>query len=263
LSFARTIASRFLSPRMRSTIRRILRPFPKKTIDPQSVLQIGHFGKFEVAYRKETSDEAVLAHSFDHDIFFAGVPDYKPSHADVILDIGAHIGTFTVLAASKVPSGAVYAIEACEDTFNYLRINTALNGLKNISTFHLALSDRRGACTLYYDAGNWGHSIVRPLSNRTEIVACCTLEQFFKDNCIQKCHFIKFNCEGAEFPILLSSPHSLLRRIDRMLVLYHCDLWKNNTVDELLSHLQENGFKCTITNRTEDRGWIIAIKDTR
>ena len=211
-----------------------------------------------MAYRERTADELVLKDSFEHDIFFAGVPGYQPAETDVIVDIGAHIGTFSVLAASKVPQGAVYAVEASEDTFNYLRINAALNRLGNLSTFHLALSDRRGTSTLYHDSGNWGHTLVRQISNRSEVVECCTLQQFLDERQIRKCSFVKFNCEGAEFPILLSSPADLLSRIGVMVVLYHCDLWTKNTVEDLLSHLQTSGFDCTITNRTEKRGWIIA-----
>jgi FkbM family methyltransferase len=215
-----------------------------------------------MAYRDKTADENVLAHSFDHDIFFTAVPDYLPTETDVILDVGAHIGTFAILAASKVSRGAVYAIEACQETFNYLRINTALNKMANLSTFHLALSDRRGACTLYYDSENWGHSVVSVLSTRSEVVECCTLQQFFDNNHIDKCDFIKFNCEGAEFPILLSSSSDTLLRIQRMLVLYHCDLWTKNTPEELLNHLQVSGFECSVTNRDEKRGWIIATNSS-
>jgi FkbM family methyltransferase len=256
LSFARAIASKFLPTWMKSAIRRLLHS-PRR-VDCGSVLKIGSFGGFQVAYRGDTADENVLVHSFDHDIFFAGVPNYLPAETDVILDVGAHIGTFAILAASKVSRGAVYAIEACEDTFNYLRINAALNRLENLSTFHLALYDRPGKCTLYYDSGNWGHSIASQLSNRSEVVECCTLQQFFDDNHIEKCSFIKFNCEGAEFPILLSSPANLLRRVEKMLVLYHSDLWANNTPEELINHLEASGFDCIVTNRTEKRGWIIA-----
>jgi FkbM family methyltransferase len=256
LSSVRSIASKLLPSWMKSAIRRLLcRP---RKVDRGSVLKIGSFGGFQVAYRGDTADENALEHSFDHDIFFTGVPGYQPADTDVILDVGAHIGTFAMLAASKVQRGAVYAIEACGDTFNYLRINAALNRLDNLSTFHLALSDRPGKCTLYYDLGNWGHSIVSHLSNRSEVVECCTLQQFFCDNHIGNCNFIKFNCEGAEFPILLSSPASLLRRVGKMLVLYHCDLWTKNTQEELLAHLVASGFECIVTNRTEKRGWIIA-----
>jgi len=265
--------SKFLPTAMKSTLRRLLsrlldsgesviasvrRRFGMRAADRRSVLKIGLFGKFQVAYREKTSDEAVLEHSFDHDIFFTGVPDYQPAETDVILDVGAHIGTFAILAASKVPRGEVYAIEACEDTFNCLRINAALNKLENLSTFHVALSDQRGTCRLYYDNGNWGHSMVSRISKHSEEVECCTLQQFFDENHIEKCSFIKFNCEGAEFPILLSSPARLLRRVGAMLVLYHCDLWTKNTPEDLLAHLEASGFECKVINRAERRGWIVA-----
>ena len=222
-------------------------------------LRIGSFGGFDVAYRQGTADESVLKESFDHDLFFAGVPEYLPNERDVILDVGAHIGTFALLAASKVPRGAVHGIEACEETFNLLRINAALNRMTNLSTHHLALSDRPGTCTLYHGPGNWGHSVVRRRSDRSETVECHTLQQFFEDTGITRCDFIKFNCEGSEFPILLSSPADLLRRVRMMLVLYHCDLWTSNSEDDLLSHLRASGFDCSIRNRTHRRGWIVAV----
>lgn len=211
-----------------------------------------------MAYRSGTADEAVLQHSFDHDIFFTGVPEYRPAESDTIIDVGAHIGTFSLLAASKAPRGRVYAIEACEDTFNFLRVNVALNGLSHVVPVHLALSDREGTCTLYYDTGNWGHSVVSRLSNRSEVVRCSTLQRFFGENSIAACNFIKFNCEGAEFPILLSCHADFLRRIQLILVLYHGDLWKKNTVEDLLGHLQQSGFDCQVRNQTESRGWIVA-----
>jgi FkbM family methyltransferase len=227
-------------------------------IDRSSIVKIGSFSRFEMAYRQGTADESVLDDSFDHDIFFRGVPEYQPQPEDVIIDVGSHIGTFAVLAASMAPRGCVYAIEACQDSFTLLRLNRALNRAENLSAHHLALADRRGTCTLYYDTGNWGHSVVRQTSGASETVECCTLPQFFEDNAIGTCDFIKFNCEGAEFPVLLASPAGLLRRIRMLLVLYHCDLWPANPVEELVSHLESSGFECTIRNRTGYRGWIVA-----
>jgi hypothetical protein len=47
-----------------------------------------------------------------------------------------------------------------------------------------------------------------------------------------------------------------------MLVLYHCDLWEKNSEEDLVSHLQASGFECTIRNRSEKRGWIVATNRT-
>ena len=74
----------------------------------------------------------------------------------------------------------------------------------------------------------------------------------------RKLQFLKLNCEGAEFPILLASPADVLRRVRMLLVLYHYDLWAKNPKEDLVSHLQTNGFERKIRNFTETRGWIVA-----
>ena len=225
-----------------------------------SAIGIKSIEGFELAYRKGTADENVIAHSFDHDIFFSGSPEYQSADDNVIIDVGAHIGTFSLLASSKVKRGKVYAIEASEDSFNLLRINVALNKATNISLHHLAITDRQGTCRLYYDRDNWGHSTVSNHSRGYEIVNSCTLADFLESNKIDKCHFMKLNCEGAEFPILLSTPGSLLQRFDVILVLYHCDLWTSNTETDLISHLHSADFSTIVRNQSEKRGWIIAIR---
>ena len=243
----------------------LIRPYYKSIAhrETPSGIAIGSFAGFEVAYRKGTADEAVLRDSFDNDIFFSGAPEYQPDNSDVIIDIGAHIGTFSLLSSSKVGNGKVYAIEASEESFNLLRINVALNQCSNISVHHLAVADKAGTCILYHATGNWGHSTVSELSKTSETVRSCTLSAFLEGNGINECHFAKLNCEGGEFPILLSTPAGVLQRIRTILVLYHCDLWKDNTEADLISHLESSGFKCVVRNRSEIRGWIIATLQSR
>jgi hypothetical protein len=94
------------------------RVFIRRVPDRPSGLIIGSFGGFEIAYRKNTADKPVIEETIDKDIFFSGVPEYQPNEEHVIIDIGAHIGTFSLLASSKARRGKVYAVEASEDSFN-------------------------------------------------------------------------------------------------------------------------------------------------
>jgi FkbM family methyltransferase len=243
-------------------VRRVLGQLRTRYIEVDTVfspaLDITSLGGFEIAYRRATTDEEVFSYSFDHDAFFAGVPEYRPAEDHVIIDVGAHIGTFSLLAASKVPQGQVYAIEASRQTFNLLRINVALNQASNIDVSHLALTDKLGTSTLYHHTGHWGHTIVKPLSGYGETVATDSLANFLQSKNISRCHFIKLNCEGAEFPILLAAPVDVLQRFDRMLILYHCDLVPPLSEQDLVAHLQGSGFDTTIREETQERGWIIA-----
>lgn len=225
-------------------------------------LAIGRHGGFRVAYRSGTADEAVIQHSFANDIFFPAIPEYEPAEDDVILDVGAHIGTFTLLAARKVVSGRVFAIEASQETFDYLQINIALNGLANVEASHVALGGVSGRTMLYHDRGNWGHSIMKELSSVGEDVDALTLASYMREHCIERCSFAKFNCEGAEFPILLSAPEDTLARIDNMLVLYHCDIADGYDVDGLIAHLRAQGFRIELRNQQGLRGWIVARRNS-
>jgi FkbM family methyltransferase len=226
---------------------------------PTPVLALDVFDGFHIAYRMGTSDENVLRHSFGRDIFFVGVPEYVPGPHDTIIDVGAHIGTFSLLAASRVPFGLVYAIEACQESFNLLRINAALNQVAHIDASHLALSDQSGTCMLHYDSGNWGHTIIRPILGQGESVPSESLPGFLVSKGIERCHFLKLNCEGAEFRILLNTPPDILQRFMIVLVLYHCDICPEYSEQDLLAHFQAAGFTSSVRNRTESRGWIVAI----
>ena len=245
----------------------VIRPFYRSiqqvadwiTPDKPSTLAIGDFDGFHVAYRKGTADELVVKHSFSHDIFFSGVPEYHPAEDHVIIEVGAHIGTFSILAASKARRGHVHAIEASEDSANYLRINAALNHCDNLTVHQLALADKEGEIELYHDTGTWGHSTVKAYSQAGETVRATTLSAFMKANHIERCDFMKLNCEGAEFPILLSAPVDILQRIKMMLILYHRDLWMKNSEDDLIAHLQSAGFECKVRNEIGPRGWIVAV----
>ena len=257
--------SRFLPKKLKTIINliysKIVSTFKRPVFDIPSAIGIKSIEGFELAYRKGTADEDGVDR-FNQNVIFSRVPEYQSADDHVIIDVGAHIGTFSLLASSKVKRGKVYAIEASEDSFNLLRINVALNNATNISLHHLALADRQGTCRLYYDRGNWGSSTVSDHSRGYEIVKSCTLADFLESNKIDKCHFMKLNCEGAEFPILLSTLGGFLQRFDVILVFYHCDLWTSNTKTDLLSHLQSAGFSTTDGNQSEKRGWIIAINNT-
>jgi hypothetical protein len=109
--------------------------------------------------------------------------------------------------------------------------------------------------------GNWGHTIAKALSNYSETVEATTLTKFLEMNNIKKCNFMKLNCEGAEFPVLLSTPRETLLHFETILVLYHCDLWSKNTLAELLSHFQNSCFRTILRDQSENRGWIIATNN--
>ncbi|MCE7992762.1 MAG: FkbM family methyltransferase [Roseivirga sp.] len=218
----------------------------------------------QVFYREGTADEGVLQHSFEKDIFFKGMPEYQPRDGHCIIDIGAHIGTFSLLAATTNKIGKIYAIEPCLDTYSVLEKNILENRLINLHPHRLALSDKKGTAKLFYDTatGNWGHSLTHAFSAQGEEVPTDTLDAFFEENDIEHCHFIKFNCEGSEFDILLQASSETLARIDNMLVLYHMDLTDKHHVNDIIKRLKKLGFytEKRYVSQKGKRGWLVVMR---
>jgi FkbM family methyltransferase len=76
------------------------------------------------------------------------------ARGDVCLDVGAHIGYYTLLAAKLVgPQGHVYAFEPSPDSFRALHENIELNGLANVTAVALAVGEQNGRAVLYEGPG--------------------------------------------------------------------------------------------------------------
>lgn len=219
-------------------------------------------GRFNVWYREGTTDEDVIGQSFGNDIFFPVVPDYRPGPENITIDVGAHIGGFSLLAASLSPRGKVLALEPCEETWGILERNVAANQAAHVLPLRLALAGDRGTRMLFYDSkdGNWGHSITRDMSGGGEVVTVETLEGLMERHALPRVDLIKFNCEGAEFEVLLEAPRNVLRRIGLMIVLYHLDMVSDPAFTDtaLLTKLRSCGFDCEVLYRRPARGWIVA-----
>lgn len=65
-------------------------------------------------------------------------------HAAVFVDVGANIGSYTLLA-SEIPGVVVVSLEPVPSTFAKLQRNIALNGRKNVHALNMAASRQAGS----------------------------------------------------------------------------------------------------------------------
>jgi FkbM family methyltransferase len=217
-------------------------------------------GSLSFFVRPGSVDEDVLTVAYQEPRFFA--PSYVPGKADTILDVGAHIGVFTIKAAHRVPEGCVYAIEPASDNFEILQLNVAANGMSNVQTRRLALAQASGQVTLWMGTGSWGYSICSAPpggeSDDLELVEARSLEEFLATENILHVDYMKMNVEGAEYEILLSTrPHSL-RIIASMLVEYHPN--DDHSGEELDDWLRMCGYTTHHVPSVGEaaKGWITA-----
>ncbi|MDP9318677.1 MAG: FkbM family methyltransferase [Actinomycetota bacterium] len=84
-------------------------------------------------------------------------------HDPVIIDVGANIGTTTVMALRRHGFASAVAIEPSAQTFSTLRLNLAANNLDgSVHAICAAASDRPGRVILALDAESSGSNRVKP-----------------------------------------------------------------------------------------------------
>lgn len=119
---------------------------------------------------------------------------------DVVIDIGAHIGYYTLIAAKLVGgTGKVYSFEPDQKNFQLLKKNIEVNGYRNVVLINKAVSNRSGMDYLYLNKKNTGdHRIFDSGEKRKSIpIETVTLDDFFRKNKI-KLDLIKMDIQGSE-----------------------------------------------------------------
>jgi FkbM family methyltransferase len=162
---------------------------------------------------------------------------------DIIMDIGANVGVFTVYAASKASEGKVYAFEPVKENFDRLKDNAKLNNLKNVVAYNAGVSDKTGNKDIMVSGINTGgHSFyITGGENRQKFsIKTISLKDVFAMNKIDRINFLKCDCEGAEYEILFSAPE-LLKRIDKISMEVHA-LDEKRDVQTMKNFLEKNGF---------------------
>lgn len=123
----------------------------------------------------------------------------------VVVDIGAHIGYYTLLAARLVgPEGKVFALEPERHNFDLLLQNIALNGYSNVVALNMAVSDRNSRVYLLLnkEGNQGGHRISGAVTgNEGIMVDAITLDELMRRYEVNP-NVIKMDIEGHEFHAL-------------------------------------------------------------
>jgi len=130
----------------------------------------------------------------------------------IILDAGAYNGNDTVDFAMTFQKGLIYAIEPVQSIYNELIIST--NRYNNIKCFNLALDDSIGEKEIYISSGYsvQSSSLLKPKEhlikfpdcqfNSCETVKTTTINQFVKDNNIDRIDCMWLDLQGNEYKVL-------------------------------------------------------------
>ena len=165
--------------------------------------------------------------------------------AYTVVDVGSHVGVFAIFAAEKASAGRVIAVEPILGNYELLEQNILLNSARNVVPLRAAISGKSGSVRMFLADQNIEHSIHADLIHKTTgqemIVPGLSLADLMESQKITYVDFLKINCEGAEYDILLNCTDNTLRKIRRISLQYH-DIDAQLNKDQLISFLRGNGF---------------------
>jgi FkbM family methyltransferase len=179
---------------------------------------------------------------------------------DTVVDIGAHIGAFTITSARSAREGIVYALEPVEANYELLLRNIELNELKNVVPTKMAVAKDTGKREMFVqEDATSGHSFHYRGNRNPVVVDTTSLEDFVGRMNIKKIDLLKIDCEGAEYEILTNCSERIFSMIQRIGMEYHFGEDKKDP-QVLIDILEDNGFKVTISSAKEWGGMIFATR---
>jgi FkbM family methyltransferase len=178
----------------------------------------------------------------------------------VVVDIGANIGLFSLHVVADHGAARVYAFEPFPESFALLRRNVERNHLDAIVPIPLAIAGQAGERALHLQGRHGVHSLFGTAGEAVRI-ECITLADAFARWDIQRCDFLKLDCEGAEYEILLDAPSDVYARIHRVALEYH-DWITDHHHDELVQRLTAEGFGVTTRDHLPSRTGYVFAKRT-
>ncbi len=171
-------------------------------------------------------------------------PYYKPKRGDVILDLGAGIGTELNYFMGKIKAeGTYYGIEASPRCFRKLELLKNKNAYKNCLNHNVAISGRNGKIWME-EQDDYLINQINDQSKGVEIF-CNTLDDFIREKEISRISFLKVNIEGAEYDMVDGMQKSI-EIIENLAISCHDFLTKSEDEkikNKIVKFLMKNNFE--------------------
>ena len=171
---------------------------------------------------RDKSDSVVFLENFFLDSY-TREKGFDIKENDLVIDVGGHVGYFTIYAAKKAKNGKIITFEPSKESFNVLKNNLKINNIQNVIIENVGVGAKSGTAILNVDTTNSiGNSIFYSSKNsEKEDIRITTIPEIVKKYKIKSIDLLKLDCEGAEFEIILNLPSTILNTIKKISVEVH------------------------------------------
>jgi FkbM family methyltransferase len=173
---------------------------------------------------------------------------------DVVYDVGANIGWYSLLAAKRVgPAGKVVAFEPTPVNLAHISENAAGNGFRNVMTIPMAVTDRNGWATFLKKGSLEGRldrddtaaqaarrSAREHRHGATALVPVVALDTWIAETGHRPPDVLKIDVEGAEVGVLRGMAQTLQSAKPKLIIELH------GTREEVADLLDSVGYQHTV-----------------
>jgi FkbM family methyltransferase len=178
-----------------------------------------------------------------------------------VLDLGAHIGTFTLAAAEL--GCEVIAVEASPENAELLRASIEINGFNQVRVIQAVVSDHAGMVP-FSSYGPFGH-VFSTVTNLPSVeVPAVRLDELLSHVGWKQVDLVKLDVEGSEIAALDGMPN-LLQSADAPPIIYESNAYTlgfyGKTPQELQARLHRSGYRsCRLDESQADVLDYLAVK---
>lgn len=177
-----------------------------------------------ITYRPHTSDLMVI-----QEVYYLNCYQYKPEYAKdgIILDIGANIGAFSLLAGED--GATVHAYEPEPHNYELLVNNLKSENITSVTPYNVAVG-KPGTVNYIEDIQGSSHLSFTGAREGVEVTVV-GLDEIVTE----PVGFMKMDCEGSEYDIIKYASDETLKKIKRIAIEFHP--WSPSYHTEISSRL--------------------------
>jgi FkbM family methyltransferase len=216
-----------------------------------------NLGKYQLWFRESSAFSSIEVYSeiFKDDSHFL-VAGFSSEGADLVVDIGANEGFYTLKVKEQNPRCKIICVEPNPYVFEMLEKNIESNNIRDVVLVNKAIGSSNGVITLEIikEIGSIGGRDLRiaerpwlkdEFIERIEVYAV-TLDALCRENNVSHIDILKIDVEGMETEILEASK-DVLNRVHRIVVERHSKKLRN----EVVTFLTDNHFALVLEEDPE------------
>lgn len=193
---------------------------------PRTTLHRFTIGRVPIEILDYEGSQAARFVASELDMDHYGLRRISFAPGDVVVDVGGHIGLFSILLSLCHPGLVIHAFEPFPDNYWLFQRNLELHPAARVQLHPQAITSDGRALEMASDPANSGGSTAHAASlthRRVDGIPSCTLDVAFSALGIASCKLLKLDCEGAEHEIVQAT--RVLTRVEYLSAEVHTNRW--------------------------------------